>query len=166
MNQANNETQLLLNALAFEQGHPRRTQHIMKVYTLARTIGEQERLAEKDLTILCASSILHDIAIKICKEKYNDACLKNQQKEAESIVPEMLMACDYDSSYYERILFLVKMHHCYDSIDGIDYQILVEADLLINLFEEPDLERQVPNLDQIFKTKTGRSLFCIFKKGH
>ena len=29
------ETKLLLDALLYEEGHPRRTQHILKVYALA-----------------------------------------------------------------------------------------------------------------------------------
>ena len=36
----------------------------------------------------------------------------------------------------ERICYLIGHHHTYDKIDGTDYQILVDADFLVNLYEE------------------------------
>mgnify|MGYP002441563329 CR=1 FL=1 len=66
----NHESELLYHALCYEEGHPRRTQHILKVYTLAKLLGEKEALSEKDRQILQAAAILHDIAIKYCKEHY------------------------------------------------------------------------------------------------
>ena len=35
----------------------------------------------------------------------------------------------------ERIIWLVTHHHTYTNIDGIDYQILIEADFLVNASE-------------------------------
>ncbi len=35
-----------------------------------------------------------------------------------------------------RVSYLVGHHHTYTEIDGMDYQLLVEADFLVNLFEE------------------------------
>ena len=50
-------------------------------------------------------------------------------------------------------------HHTYDNIDGIDYQILVEADFLVNLHErQTPKEGVVTTLDRIFKTRTGIQL--------
>jgi len=31
---------------------------------------------------------------------------------------------------------LIGNHHTYDKIDGIDFQILVEADFLVNIYED------------------------------
>ncbi len=36
----NNETHLLYSVLCYEEGHCRRTQHILKVYALAKLFGE------------------------------------------------------------------------------------------------------------------------------
>ena len=36
----------------------------------------------------------------------------------------------------ERVKYLIAHHHTYDAIDGIDYQILVEADFLVNILED------------------------------
>lgn len=60
----NDETHLLYNAMCYEEGHSRRTQHILKVYALAKLLGEQEKLPVEEQQILQAAAILHDIAIK------------------------------------------------------------------------------------------------------
>ena len=39
-----NEAKLLYDALLYENGHLRRTQHILKVYGLAKMLGELENL--------------------------------------------------------------------------------------------------------------------------
>lgn len=66
----NNETQLLYRVLCYEDGHYRHTQHILKVYALAKLFGEQEKISMEEQQILQAAAILHDIAIKYCKEHY------------------------------------------------------------------------------------------------
>ena len=40
VNMINNETHLLYSVLCYEEGHCRRTQHILKVYALAKLFGE------------------------------------------------------------------------------------------------------------------------------
>ena len=50
-------------------------------------------------------------------------------------------------------------HHTYDSIDGIDYQILVEADFLVNLFEQNESQDAVRSVrERIFRTEAGTRL--------
>ena len=50
-------------------------------------------------------------------------------------------------------------HHNYSNIDGIDYQILVEADLLVNLYENQNNKETIQNTyDKVFKTESGRKL--------
>ena len=108
------ETKLLLDALLYEEGHPRRTQHILKVYALAKLLGECSGLGEEERQILQAAAILHDIPIKYCKERYKgDACQANQQKEAPGLVRDFLQQAGYPPDYLPRVLELVVNHHCY-----------------------------------------------------
>ena len=60
------EQTLLLQALLYEQGHPRRTQHILKVYALARLLGEEEGLPMEEQRVLNAAAILHAIPLRYC----------------------------------------------------------------------------------------------------
>ena len=52
-----NESTLLFRALCYEQGHERRTQHILKVYALAKLLGEAEGLDEEQRQLLQAAAI-------------------------------------------------------------------------------------------------------------
>jgi hypothetical protein len=59
----------------------------------------------------------------------------------------------------ERICYLVGHHHTYNDIQGMDYQILVEADFLVNLYEDNIPKAGIANAyAKIFKTKTGKDL--------
>ena len=50
-------------------------------------------------------------------------------------------------------------HHTYNNIDGIDYQILVEADFLVNMCEDELSEEALQNAYQnIFRTETGKKI--------
>ena len=65
----------------------------------------------------------------------------------------------YDEEFIERVKFLIGHHHTYDSIDGIDYQILVEADFLVNADEDGLSKEAVKAFaDKIFKTASGLSI--------
>ena len=42
----------------------------------------------------------------------------------------------FDQDVSERVQYLIAHHHTYNNIDEIDYQILVEADFLVNIMED------------------------------
>ena len=59
----------------------------------------------------------------------------------------------------DRICFLIGHHHTYNHIDGLDYQILVEADFLVNLYEDNCSQHAIDAAcKNIFKTQAGISL--------
>lgn len=150
---------LMMNMLIFEEGHNRRTNHILKVYALAKTIGENENLDNDTMEIIQCSAILHDIGIKLCKEKYGIADQVHQQLEAPLEAEKILKSLGYEKDFIKRVSYLVKNHHNYNIIDGADYQVLVEADLIINAFEENwESEKMHKVISKTFKTKTGTEL--------
>ena len=54
---------------------------------------------------------------------------------------------------------MIAHHHTYHNIDGLDYQILVGADFLVNLFEDNLSKEAALNAYQnIFKTETGKRI--------
>ena len=92
----NQESILLQNALRYEAGHNRRTQHILKVYALTQLIGEAMGLDAHERRIAQAAAILHDIAIKYCKEHFDgDASQQNQRRVAPELVHEFLQQAGY-----------------------------------------------------------------------
>jgi hypothetical protein len=65
----------------------------------------------------------------------------------------------YTENQIERVKYLVGHHHTYTNIDGLDYQILVEADFLVNLDEnasECDTAQSV--YDKLFRTQAGKQM--------
>ena len=82
-----------------------------------------------------------------------------QEKSGPPLVREFYRDAGMDSGMLERICYLVGHHHTYNSVDGMDYQILLEADFLTNAGEQ-DKYRKVADRfrDSVFRTKTGLAL--------
>lgn len=143
----------------------RRINHFMKVYAFSRAIGESEGLTDEALWILEVSAVMHDIGIKVSERKYNSAAGGYQQLEGPPVAREMLGRLGYPENVIDRVCYIIAHHHTYDGIDGMDYQILVEADFLINFYEGNVKASALPDVrEKIFKTSTGlRYLDVMYK---
>ena len=65
----------------------------------------------------------------------------------------------FEQDVIDRVCYLVGHHHTYTNIDGMDYQILVEADFLVNYFENGSSADTIQkSVEKIFKTKTGKEM--------
>ena len=74
----------------------------------------------------------------------------------------MLLSLGYDETDAKRISYIVGHHHTYSNVVGDDYQILIEADFLVNFFEEKRSRAYIENvLTHIFKTSAGIALCKI-----
>ncbi len=130
--------------------------HFIKMYGLAKAIGEMEKLSEKEQMTLEIASIIHDIACPLCREKYGNTNGENQEKEGMILADKFLAFFDIPEDIKDRVVFLVGNHHTYDNIDGVDYQILLEADYLVNAFESDYSKEDVEvALRDVFRTETG-----------
>ena len=128
----------------------------------ARLIGIGEELDDASLFILEAAAYTHDIGIRVAEEKYGRCDGKLQEQEGPIIAQKMLSQLGFENYIVERICFLIGHHHTYDNIDGLDYQILVEADFLVNLYEDDAGNRAIDKAyKRIFKTETGKKIFRL-----
>lgn len=156
---ATSESALLFHALCYEQGHERRTGHILKVYALAKLLGEMAGLDDAQRQILQAAAILHDIPIRYCKEHCGgDACQQNQQREAPRLVRSFLEQAGYAPEYFVPVLELVLQHHNYTAPRGRLLQLLIEADLIINCYENRPQPEQQAQIRTLFETSCGKQL--------
>ena len=65
-----------------------------------------------------------------------------------------------------RIVHLVTHHHTYVGVDGPDYQILLEADFLVNAGESGfSLAAIQKAKERIFRTAAGTRLLCSMYLG-
>ena len=148
--------ELMKGMIAFETGNPHQIQHSLKVHGFARLIAEGEGLDGRTREILEAAAIVHDVGIRVAREKYGRCDGPLQEREGPAPARELLTAAGFDAELIDRVCFLVAHHHTIDGVDGPDYRILLEADLLVNLFENGVSTDAVQRgLEQVFRTKTG-----------
>lgn len=157
---------LIQAALEYDNGSPARAGHLLKVYGFAKTIGELEGLDADTRFILETAAIVHDVGIKTCLEKYGSDSGELQQREGPALARELLAGLGFDECVIERACFLISVHHTFAGIDSIDWQILVEADFLVNIYENSLSEKAVHSLySNVFKTDTGKRLMRSMYEG-
>ncbi len=139
-------------------GDVRRINHALKVYGLAKSIGECEGVPAATQTVIEAAAILHDIGIKLSEQKYNSSAGRYQEIEGPPVAAELLREMALPAEMLARIGYLIGHHHTYSQIAGDDFQILVEADFLVNFFEDDLNPEQIQAIgDKYFKTATGKA---------
>ena len=150
---------LIQAAIAYDHGDARRIQHFLKVYAYADLIGQLEHLPADTQEILVTAAVLHDIGIHAAEEKYGSSSGKYQELEGPAIARKLLEPFSCSPSFTSRVCWLIGHHHTYTSVDGPDYQILLEADFLVNAYED-ELDKDAIRTfrDKIFRTKSGISL--------
>lgn len=155
-----NHTALLQQAIAFDHGDARRIQHFLKVHAFAALIGHLEDLPEETQAVLEAAAILHDIGIHAAEAKYQSTAGTYQEIEGPAPARALLLAVGgYSEAFIDRVCYLIAHHHTYDVVDGVDYQILLEADFLVNAYEDQLSPEAIRSFrDKVFRTKSGTSL--------
>ena len=143
----------------FYEGNIHDIDHFLKVWALAKTIGEAEGLDQKTQELLEITAVVHDIACPLCREKYGNTNGKHQEEESTPLVEEFLNKLSVGTLDIERVKWLVAHHHTYTNVSGIDYQILLEADFLVNAGESGYSKKSIENFcNKIFCTSTGTHL--------
>lgn len=134
-------------------------EHFLKVYAYAQTLGELENLDGKTQDILEIAAIVHDIACPLCREKYGNTDGKHQEAESEKLLIDFLAEFDLPGDIQERVIYLVCRHHTYEGVEGIDWQLLLEADFLVNALEMKCSRETILSFrDKVFKSKSGLKL--------
>ena len=105
------------------------------------------------------AALVHDIGIKISEEKYGYNNGKLQEQEGPAEAKKLLERLGVDPEDIARICYLVGHHHTYTNVEGIDYQILIEADFLVNMYEDNLPYEAIQNMvKNVFRTNTGKEL--------
>lgn len=150
-------TGALIRAMTeYYAGDVRRISHFLKVYGFAKAIGELEGLDRPTREILEIAALTHDVGIRNSEAKYGSSGGTYQQLEGPPEAKKMLSDLDVDPAVIDRVCWLIAHHHTYTEIQGSDYQILVEADFLVNADEDqlpPETIRSVR--EKLFRTKSG-----------
>lgn len=160
-------THLMERMIAFSEGNIHDIDHFVRVWNYARTIGELEGLDADTQYVLEVAAIVHDIACPLCRIKYGNTNGKRQEKEGAPMAAAFLADSGMTPEQVDRVAYLVGHHHTFSGIDGVDWQILVEADYIANATENGYSEGNVRNfMEKVFRTDAGKRLVSsIMLKG-
>ncbi len=149
--------QLALAMISYDNGDPKRIQHTTKVHAYAALIGTSEGLDEETQFILESAALVHDIGIRASEKKFGFQNGKMQEQEGPAVARELLTTLGgYTEEQIDRICRLVAHHHTYHFSDDLDYLILIEADFLVNLYEDNESEHAIRTVrEKIFRTQSG-----------
>jgi hypothetical protein len=138
--------------IAFSDGNIHDIDHFLRVWTYAKTIGELEGLDEEKQIIL--------------EKKYGNTYGKHQEAEGAEMVRAFLADSGMSCEQIDRAAYLVGHHHTFSGIDGLDYQILVEADYIANASENGYSRANINNfMEKIMKTDSGKRLLTAVMGG-
>ncbi len=159
-------SEIMEKMIAFSAGSIHDTDHLIRVWTYAKTIGELEKLDPETQYVLEVAAITHDIACPLCRDKYGGTNGRYQEEEGARMVRAFLSDAGLPQDRIERVAFLVGHHHTLHGVDGPDYQILVEADYIANASENGYGRENIENfLHRIMRTESGKRLlkavFCL-----
>ena len=133
--------------------------HFMSVWGYAKTIGELEGLDAETQFILETAAITHDIACPMLRERDGNTNHRQQEVEGGPMVREFLADTGLTDGEIDRVAFLVGHHHTLEGIDRVDYQILIEADYIVNAAEKGYSRENVRNfMERYMKTDAGKRI--------
>ena len=150
---------LALEMTEFYSGDPLRVQHFMKVHAYSALIARLEGLGGRETFILETAAYTHDIGIKPAEKMYGSSNGKLQEKLGPPVARDMLAKLGFDDELTQRVCAMIAHHHTYTDIDSTELQILIEADFIVNLFEDnSDADTIATAIHKIFRTESGTKL--------
>ena len=133
-----------------------RIDHAFAVLRWARELLGEEG---GDPTVVIAAALLHDVGIPEARRKYGSSAGRYQQIEGPPIARRIMQELGLDDPTIEHVVRIIGNHHTGRDIDTVEFNILWDADWLVNLPEEfPDAARRREAAGQAMRTATGRRL--------
>lgn len=142
----------------------RRINHALKVLHYARQLNAE--IQGDALTVECAA-ILHDIGIHEAEKKHHSSAGNYQEIEGPPIARSILARYPIADDTIDHIALIIANHHCAKNIDTPEFRMIWDADWLVNIPDEFDIndKNKMRSLLQIFKTQPGLTLakktFCL-----
>lgn len=118
----------------------KRISHATKVARLVKEIGAMvmDRDDNDDFNPAVAGIVayLHDIGIREAEEKFDSASPKYQHQEGPPVAREILTELGANEGIIEEVCDIIGHHHTPRSEETINFKVLYDADLLVNLEEQ------------------------------
>lgn len=157
------EEKILRKMKNYFKSDTQRINHAEKVLRFAKGIMAREK---GNREVVIAAAILHDIGIKECERKYNSTNGQLQEKEGPPIAKKILENVGMNKAIIAEVCRIIGSHHSKGEIHNMEFYIIWDADWLVNLKDEINLDeidlndkKRVKGLiRKIFFTQTGRKI--------
>ncbi len=143
---------------AYFNGDTKRINHAHRVTEYAEELLQREG---GDYPIVIGASLLHDIGIHQAQKKYGSTTGKFQEKEGPPIARRILTRLGFEQNQIEEICEIIAHHHSPGKINTQNFKVLYDADWLVNLRDEYDIQdrNKLSNIiDRVFLTPSGKTL--------
>lgn len=115
-------------------------QHFVRVYTLAKSIGELEHLSDEEQFDLELAAVVHNV-----------------EGDRIPVVRDILRECGIAEAVSMKVCHMVENAENYEHIGTLDHQILIEAKLIVDFKEQNTPEKEIiRKAEDIFLTNTGK----------
>lgn len=139
----------------------RRVNHTLKVLQNAEKILDSEKA---DPVVVIAAAVLHDIGIQEAEKKHGSSAGMYQEIEGLPIARGILGKLEklgVEPDRIDRICAIVGSHHSARGADSPEFDILWDADHIVNIADEQrggDREQLRAYIEKVFRTSTGKKL--------
>ncbi len=129
-----------------------------------RVTGYAEELLTReggDYPVVIAAAVLHDIGIPEAERKYGSAAGHYQEREGPPVARQILDRLEAAPALIEEVCEIIAYHHTPGKVQTQNSSILHDADWLVNLGDEYNIDDPAKIrtiIDRIFETKSGREL--------
>ncbi len=136
----------------------RRIAHAMSVLSFAERIllGESG-----DTDVVVAAALLHDIGIHAAEREHGSNAARYQELEGPPIAKGILESLGVAPQLIEEVCDIISHHHSPREDETLNFKILYDADLIVNLRDEVPASRRRglgAKMDRMFFTPTGLKL--------
>jgi HD superfamily phosphodiesterase/DNA-directed RNA polymerase subunit RPC12/RpoP len=138
----------------------KRIGHASKVARHAEQMVKEEK---GDMAVVLIAAFLHDIGIKEAERKYQSNEAHYQEQEGPPVARAILKKLGASAELIEEVCDIVGHHHHPRPEETINFKILYDADLIVNLEEKHKespiaLEKLAGIIEKSFLTKAGKML--------
>jgi HD superfamily phosphodiesterase len=136
----------------------KRVHHAIKVARFSEQILKMEG---GNPLVVMGAAYLHDIGISEAERKYGSASGDYPELEGPAVAKEILEKLNVQKEMIDEICDIIGHHHSPREEETLNFQILYEADWLVNIEEEgisKDREKVEGLIGKVFRTVTGKQL--------
>lgn len=124
----------------YYHGDMDKVQHFVRVYTLAKSIGELEHLSDEEQFDLELAAVVHNV-----------------EGDRIPVVRDILQECGVTQAAAMKVCHMVENTENYEHIGTLDHQILIEAKLIVDFKEQNTPEKEIiRKAEDLFLTNTGK----------